>query len=100
MNFRQKKREIIGACPPASRLTLFRPYLGTDIHTEGYSFTSIHIHGQAHIGMKKLKTVHVVFKYVSRNQLVERVGGWWSNASPSTPPYFPADRWISHLKTM
>ncbi len=38
MNFRQKKREIIGACPPASRLTLFRPYLGTDIHTEGYSF--------------------------------------------------------------
>ncbi len=78
MNFRQKKREIIGACPPASRLTLFRPYLGTDIRTEGYSFTSIQAHGQAHRHEANVtgggKTVHVVFKYLSRSLLVKR--GW------------------------
>ncbi len=93
MNFRQKKREIIGACPPASRLTLFRPYLGTDIHTEGYSFTStVYTLTGRHIGMKHIKTVHVVFKYLSRNLLVERGGGGWrSNASrPLITVLFPS----------
>ncbi len=44
------------------------------------------------------KTVHVVFKYLSRS--LERGRSGRSNAlPPSAPPYFPTNRPISYLKT-
>ncbi len=45
------------------------------------------------------KTVHVVFKYLSRSLLSKLVGAGGVVPPLLTPPYFPAEQWIFHLKT-